>query len=217
MIAGLLSLRVDILAFPLYFWFERCLGAVDDRTNLLSSIKIIWMLQNSFLSCQLSLSTINVPLRKHVYNSKSSISMKALLLLALLFAVLLADSCGGNCPSGKCPTCYCGTTKSMQDIATWCAKHNWNQNCCKCIMSHESSGNANAMNYNSNASTDVGLWQINTVRMVLSRSTGLDVMEERLPATRTPTWHVLSRSMIMLDRAGGPGQPTPLAGADCVE
>lgn len=28
---------------------------------------------------------------------------------------------------------------------------------------HESSGNANALNYNTDSSTDVGLWQINTV------------------------------------------------------
>lgn len=90
--------------------------------------------------------------------------MKTLIVLAVLVAITMTDSCGGNCPSGKCPTCYCGTTKNMQDITTWCAKDSaWNQSCCKCIVSHESSGNANAMNYNSNASTDVGLWQINQV------------------------------------------------------
>lgn len=86
-----------------------------------------------------------------------------LLVLALLLALVFADSCGGNCPSGKCPTCYCGTSKNMQDIAAWCGKYSWNQACCKCIVSHESGGNANALNYNSNSSTDVGLWQINTV------------------------------------------------------
>lgn len=92
-----------------------------------------------------------------------------LLVLALLLAIVLADSCGGNCPSGKCPTCYCGTSKNMQDIATWCGKYSWNQACCKCIVSHESGGNANALNYNTNGSTDVGLWQINTVRPLLCR------------------------------------------------
>ena len=115
--------------------------------------------------------------------------MKSIILLSLMFAVLLADSCGGNCPSGKCPTCYCGTTRNMQDIATWCGKHNWNQNCCKCIVSHESSGNANAMNYNTNGSTDVGMWQINTVRSELCRLTGQDVMEARLLVMSTRTWH----------------------------
>jgi hypothetical protein len=32
---------------------------------------------------------------------------------------------------------------------------------CQCIMSHESGGNGNAVNENSNGSFDVGLWQIN--------------------------------------------------------
>lgn len=88
--------------------------------------------------------------------------MKIIVVL-LLIALALADSCGGNCPSGKCPTCFCGTTKNSQDIATWCAKYSWNQACCKCVVSHESGGNANALNYNTNGSTDVGLWQINNV------------------------------------------------------
>lgn len=90
--------------------------------------------------------------------------MKVLIVVVLLFVVSMTDSCGGNCPSGKCTTCYCGTTKNMQDISTWCAKDSaWNQSCCKCIVSHESGGNANAMNYFS-GSTMVGLWQINQVK-----------------------------------------------------
>ena len=89
--------------------------------------------------------------------------MKAILIMALLAAAVFADSCGGNCPSGKCVTCFCGSTKNVVDIATWCAKYSWNQNCCKCIVSHESSGNANAMNYNTDHTTDVGIWQINQV------------------------------------------------------
>jgi hypothetical protein len=92
-----------------------------------------------------------------------------LLLFAVLLVLVLADSCGGNCPSGKCPTCYCGTSKSMQDIASWCSKYSWNQACCKCIVSHESGGNAHALNYNTNGSTDAGLWQINTVRLSVFR------------------------------------------------
>jgi hypothetical protein len=89
--------------------------------------------------------------------------MKLIIALFLVFVVAFADSCGGNCPSGKCPNCYCGTSKNVVDIATWCSKYSWSQSCCKCIVSHESGGNAHALNYNTNGSTDVGLWQINTV------------------------------------------------------
>jgi len=93
--------------------------------------------------------------------------MKIILFIFFCIAVVFTSSCGGNCPSGKCTTCYCGSTKKVVDIATWCSKHNWNQACCKCIVSHESGGNENSMNHNTNGSTDVGLWQINSVRNVL--------------------------------------------------
>lgn len=33
----------------------------------------------------------------------------------------------------------------------------------QCIMQHESGGNANAANENTNGSFDIGLWQINSV------------------------------------------------------
>merc|ERR1712146_486695 len=33
--------------------------------------------------------------------------------------------------------------------------------CCQCIAQHESGGNANALNHNTNGSDDVGLFQIN--------------------------------------------------------
>lgn len=89
--------------------------------------------------------------------------MKLVVVLMMILALAVADSCGGNCPSGRCPTCYCGTAKNVLDIGAWCAKYSWNQACCKCIVSHESGGNAHAINYNTNGSTDVGLWQINTV------------------------------------------------------
>lgn len=88
-----------------------------------------------------------------------------LIILAVLIFVALSDSCGGNCPSGKCPSCPCGTSKKVEDIATWCSKYSWNQACCKCIVSHESGGNANSMNYNTNNTFDVGLWQINKVKI----------------------------------------------------
>ncbi len=86
-----------------------------------------------------------------------------LLLIVLLFTIASSDTCGGNCPSGKCPTCYCGANKSMQDIAYWCNQYSWDKKCCQCIVSHESGGNAHAINYNTNGSTDVGLWQINNI------------------------------------------------------
>lgn len=86
------------------------------------------------------------------------------LMVFTLFAVATfaaAGTCGGNCPSGNCPSCPCGSTVSKVDIASWCAKHSWNQAHCQCIMNAESGGNANAVNYNSDGSFDVGLWQVN--------------------------------------------------------
>ena len=86
-----------------------------------------------------------------------------LLLLVCLLPLVLSGTCGGNCPGGQCSTCYCGTTSNPVSISNWCASYNWNQACCMCIVTHESNGNANAMNGNANGSEDVGLWQINTV------------------------------------------------------
>jgi hypothetical protein len=90
--------------------------------------------------------------------------MHKLLILFLLITLTLSDSCGGNCPSGSCPTCFCGSSRNTIDIAGWCSKYGWDQGCCKCIVSHESGGNANAVGYNTDGSSDVGIWQINTVR-----------------------------------------------------
>jgi len=72
-------------------------------------------------------------------------------------------NCGGNCPGGMCQSCPCGTTRNLQNIATWCAKYSWSQACCRCIVNAESGGNANAMNGNSNGSLDAGLFQVNSV------------------------------------------------------
>ena len=88
---------------------------------------------------------------------------KTLLVLMVLVGMCWANGCGGNCPSGNCPTCYCGTTTNNVDITSWCSQYSWSQSCCKCIVTHESGGNANAVNYNSDASSDVGLWQINAL------------------------------------------------------
>ena len=84
-------------------------------------------------------------------------------VIFLLSACVLGITCGGNCPSGNCPSCLCGSTPSPQSISYWCSRYNWNQACCQCIVSHESSGNANAINYEVDSSYDVGLWQINQI------------------------------------------------------
>ena len=45
------------------------------------------------------------------------------------------------------------------NVASICAQHNWNQNCCKCIVQKESSGNPNA----SNGGNYIGLFQISRI------------------------------------------------------
>lgn len=88
--------------------------------------------------------------------------MRIVVLIALL-VLACTDTCGGNCPAGFCTNCYCGNQKNIVDIATWCAKYTWDQNCCKCIVSHESNGNANYLFYhNFNGSYDLGLFTINS-------------------------------------------------------
>ncbi len=139
--------------------------------------------------------------------------MKIIVVLVLI-ALALADSCGGNCPSGKCPTCFCGASKNMQDIATWCAKYSWNQACCKCVVSHESGGNANALNYNTNGSTDVGLWQINNVSLSSLRSTGVNAVEEKPHVIQMPTLTAPLRSMDGEVIPGNSGAPIQLVDVD---
>jgi len=73
-------------------------------------------------------------------------------------------TCGGNCPSGDCTSsCPCGSTPNTSiSPAEACASFNgWSQSCCQCIVNHESGGNQNAMNQNTDGTFDVGLWQIN--------------------------------------------------------
>ena len=92
--------------------------------------------------------------------------MKIAVVLALLTLVFThADTyCGGNCPGGFCTNCYCGNQKNIVDIALWCSKYTWDQNCCKCIVSHESGGNSNYLHYNNfNGSYDLGLFTINSM------------------------------------------------------
>lgn len=139
--------------------------------------------------------------------------MKIVLTL-LLLSLALADSCGGNCPSGNCKNCFCGAGKNMVDITAWCAKYSWNQNCCKCIVSHESAGNAHATTLNENGSANVGLWQINTVPIFLVRSTGTLAVEEAHLATPTPISPALSRSTKMEVTPGNHGNPALPAAAD---
>jgi hypothetical protein len=86
-------------------------------------------------------------------------SFSVFIALALLSAVAVtANTCGGNCPSNDCSSCPCGTSTAFVNIDQWCAKFGgWNQACCRCIVSHESSGNAHAINQNVGGSLDVGL------------------------------------------------------------
>lgn len=90
--------------------------------------------------------------------------MKSILLVSLCLIFAYANTCGGNCPSNDCPgNCNCGSTPNVVSVSSWCSQYSgWSQTCCQCIASHESGGNANAENYNSNGSTDIGLWQINS-------------------------------------------------------
>jgi hypothetical protein len=95
-------------------------------------------------------------------------SRSLLILVALLAcsAVALAqDDCGGNCPSQDCPGCPCGYSTNYQDIGGWCSQYGgWDQGQCQCIVNAESSGNANADNYNPGGNTyDVGMAQVNTI------------------------------------------------------
>jgi hypothetical protein len=92
-------------------------------------------------------------------------SLFAVVAFLAIVAVVVADTCGGNCPSNDCPGCPCGTARSDVNIDQWCSSFSgWDQACCRCIVSHESSGNAHAANYNSwDSSYDVGVWQVNTV------------------------------------------------------
>lgn len=140
--------------------------------------------------------------------------MKVIVTIALLLALALADTCGGNCPSGKCPTCPCGSTKNVQDIATWCAKYSWNQACCKCIVSHESSGNAHATGYNTNGSYDVGLWQINNVSKYGDRLTGEPATAGELLATQHRTSTAPSRFTLAEAIRGLRGRHILLVAAD---
>ena len=85
-------------------------------------------------------------------------------LLALGLSVVVANSCGGNCPSNSCSTCYCGTGRESVNIASACSQYSgWSQSACQCIASHESGGNAHAQLHNTNGSNDVGLWQVNSM------------------------------------------------------
>ena len=61
---------------------------------------------------------------------------KAAVLLCMLLAVVVADSCGGNCANTACPNCICGIKPNKQSIEGWCAKYSWSQSCCRCIMAY---------------------------------------------------------------------------------
>jgi hypothetical protein len=91
--------------------------------------------------------------------------MKLIFLLFLSFSLSSALSyCGGNCPNLNCPDCPCGSSPSYADISAWCSLRTWNQTCCQCIVSKESGGNFNAVNFNAyDNSYDAGLFQVNSL------------------------------------------------------
>lgn len=78
--------------------------------------------------------------------------VSVVLVLFSLAPIVIADTCGvsesecplvhqvltrfaqGNCPSGDCHSCPCGSSRRDEDIDSWCSKHGWNQDCCRCIM-----------------------------------------------------------------------------------
>src|SRR5690349_4413979 len=73
-------------------------------------------------------------------------------IIGLLAMSAFAETCNGNCPAGACPSCPCGRQPAKQDAVQWCAKFNgWDQRCCQCIIQQESSGNSNAMDYNTDS------------------------------------------------------------------
>ena len=95
---------------------------------------------------------------------KSMAMVAAMLLAAALLALSASASCGGNSYNCEGSQCVCGSTPHSVDIASYCSTFSdWSQSCCECIARHESGGNANAVNCNSNGSIDAGLYQINSV------------------------------------------------------
>jgi hypothetical protein len=88
----------------------------------------------------------------------------ALVFIAAVIGLGMANTCGGNCPNNDCPSCPCGDTVTYIDIAQLCARYSeWNQKCCQCIVYHESNGDINNVNYNTDGTYDVGVFQINQV------------------------------------------------------
>ncbi|KAJ4457791.1 putative Ctype lysozyme/alpha-lactalbumin superfamily protein [Paratrimastix pyriformis] len=90
--------------------------------------------------------------------------MNTLLLSLLAFVALAAAeelTVPHNETNGGCSTCG---GSAYVDIASACSRYSgWSQSCCQCIAKHESSGNSHACNKNTNGSTDVGLWQVNSM------------------------------------------------------
>jgi len=92
--------------------------------------------------------------------------LSVILLFLATISLSLADTCGGNCPSDDCPAgqCDCGDSPNDVDPSQYCSEYSdWSQDCCNCIANAESGGNANAENYNTNGSTDIGLYQVNSI------------------------------------------------------
>ncbi|KAJ4459179.1 putative Ctype lysozyme/alpha-lactalbumin superfamily protein [Paratrimastix pyriformis] len=90
---------------------------------------------------------------------------EAILLLACVLGLTSLVSANELIPHNEtnsgCSTCG---GASYTDISSACSRYSgWSQSCCECIAQHESGGNYHACNVNSNGSTDVGLWQVNSM------------------------------------------------------
>jgi hypothetical protein len=98
-----------------------------------------------------------------IYKMSIPLFSQLIVLSSLLLLSSSQQYCGGNCPSWDCPDCPCGSTTKYVDINYWCSQYSWNQACCRCIATHESGGNAHAMNFNAwDNSYDCGLLQVNS-------------------------------------------------------
>jgi len=157
-VLGTVSGSIDVI---------RCCSAVA------SSAAVAWAVSSASIQWLLLIWATSVSKDSNNKTHQKKGSHRGLLLVCLVVAAFgyargpddkePLNTCGGNCPSNSCSTCYCGTTTDQVSASTYCAKHNWNQAHCECIISHESGGNAHAQLHDSNGSDDVGLFQVNSL------------------------------------------------------
>jgi hypothetical protein len=71
-----------------------------------------------------------------------------LFIVGILCLSKLCESvtCGGNCPSNSCSHCFCGSSQNYVAIDKYCLmSKKWNVNCCKCVFTRLTGGNAHYM------------------------------------------------------------------------